>query len=71
MSTLSLPLPQVNPETGLLRGQAATISRIHRVSITAVIKAAKSGRGRPTLLKTIEEYRARNIAAQQPTPASA
>lgn len=65
MSTLALPLPPVNPETGLIRGQAATISRIHKVSITAVVKAAKTGRGRPTLLRTIAEYRAKNEAAQQ------
>lgn len=59
--------------TGLLRGQAAKIARIHQVSISYVLQAAKTGKGRPALLKTIEDYRARNAAAaeSQPFPVSA
>jgi hypothetical protein len=70
MSTLSTADPQVKPATGLIRGQAAKIARIHRVSITYVLQCAKTGKGRPTILSTIEEYRARNTAAQQPAPAT-
>ena len=69
MTTLSPAEPERKP-TGLLRGQAAKIARIHRVSITYVLRCAKEGRGRPALLSTIEEYRARNIAAQQSTAAA-
>lgn len=54
--------PARKVDTGLKRGQAAKISRIHRLSITAVLKAAKTGKGRPGLLKTIQEYRDRNAA---------
>lgn len=64
MPTLS-PAASERKPTGLLRGQAAKISRIHQVSISYVLKAAKTGQGRPALLKTIEEYRARNTAQQQ------
>lgn len=52
--------------TGLVRGQAAKIARIHQVTIRHVIGVARGEwGGRPALLKTIEEYRQRNAAAGQ------
>lgn len=58
--------------TGLLRGQAAKIARTHRVSIRHVIGVARGEwNGRPALLKTIDEYRARNIAAEPRHPVAA
>jgi hypothetical protein len=62
MSTLSPSSTERKP-TGLLRGQAAKIARIHRVSITYVLRCAQTGKGRPTILSTIEEYRERNRQA--------
>jgi hypothetical protein len=50
--------------TGLLRGQAAKIARIHRVTIRHVTGVARGEWGaRPALMKTIQEYRAQNAAA--------
>lgn len=50
--------------TGLLRGQAAKIARIHRVTVRHVIGVARmEWGGRPALLKTIDEYRQRNQQA--------
>lgn len=70
MTTVSQFGPMVKPN-GLIRGQAAKIARIHRVSINYVLQCAKSGKGRPALLSTIEEYRQRNAAQQQQSTAAA
>jgi seryl-tRNA(Sec) selenium transferase len=70
VTTLSPAEPE-RKATGLLRGQAAKIARIHRVSITYVLRCAKEGKGRPALLATIEEYRQRNIAAAAADSAAA
>ena len=57
--------------TGLVRGQAATIARIHRVTLRHVIGVARGEwGGRPALLKTIEEYRQRNVASGHLQPAA-
>lgn len=56
MSAKSLP----NKDTGLLPGDAAKISRIHRVSRHHVGEVAKGVRpGRPALLDTIRRYQER------------
>lgn len=50
--------------TGLLRGQAAKIARIHRVTVRHVIGVARGEwGGRVALVRTIDEYRDRNAAA--------
>lgn len=67
--TIAAPESTRKP-TGLMRGQAAKIARTHRVTVRHVIGVARGEwGGRPALLKTIEDYRARNLAAQQPAPA--
>jgi hypothetical protein len=67
MPTLTMPEAERKP-TGLVRGQAAKIARIHRVSITYVLRCAREDRGRPAILKTIDEYRQRNaLSADQYT----
>jgi hypothetical protein len=62
MSTVTQAPPPRKP-TGLLRGQAAKIARIHRVSVTYVLKCARKGTGRPAILETIQSYRERNASA--------
>jgi len=52
--------------TGLVRGQAAKIARIHRVSLTYVLRCAREGTGRPAILRTIDEYRQRNALSADP-----
>lgn len=70
MSTVTAFGPEVKPN-GLIRGQAAKIARIHKVSINAVLHCARTGKGRPAILSTIEEYRARNAAiATSSSPAA-
>jgi hypothetical protein len=69
--TIAAPESTRKP-TGLVRGQAAKIARIHRCTVRHVIGVARGEwGGRESLLKTIEEYRARNVAAQQPAPVTA
>jgi hypothetical protein len=47
-------------QTGLLRGQAATIARIHRVTRQHVVEVAAGRRvGNAKLMRTIAKYRAR------------
>lgn len=47
-------------QSGLRRGDASKIARIHRVSVQHVIEVARGNRsGRPALCKTIDSYRAR------------
>lgn len=56
-------------ETGLLRGDAAKIARIHRVSRQHVLEVARGNRqGRSNLLDTIKRYqqRAQEVAASSP-----
>lgn len=61
-----VPAAETRKPTGLLRGQAAKIARIHRVTVTHVTGVARGKwGGRPSLVKTIEEYRQRN--AEPPT----
>lgn len=51
----------VRKQSGLKRGDASKIARIHRVSVQHVIEVARGNRaGRPALLKTIDCYRARS-----------
>ncbi len=51
----------VGKQSGLKRGDASKIARIHRVSVQHVIEVARGNRtGRPALIKTIESYRARS-----------
>lgn len=53
-------------ETGLRRGDAAKIARIHRVTRQHVLEVARGNRpGRPALLETIRRYqqRAQEIAS--------
>ena len=60
MDTIS-PAESTRKPTGLVRGQAAKIARIHRVSITYVLKVARGElKGRPQVVATIQEYRDRN-----------
>lgn len=66
MSTLTAPEAPRKAETGLIRGQVAKIARIHRVSETYVRRCAQTGKGRASILATIDEYRARNAAATRP-----
>jgi len=65
MTTVIMPDAERKP-TGLVRGQAAKISRIHKVSITYVLRCAREGKGRPAILRTIDEYRQRNTLAADP-----
>lgn len=52
--------------TGLLRGQAAKIARIHRVTLRHVLGVARGEwNGRPAIRSTIDEYRTRNQQQQQ------
>ena len=65
MTTLTMPDAERKP-TGLVRGQAAKIARIHRVSITYVLRCAREGTGRAAILRTIDEYRQRNALSADP-----
>lgn len=61
--TIAMPEPSRKP-TGLLRGQAATIARIHRVTVRHVIGVARGEwGGRESLVRTIDDYREKNVAA--------
>jgi hypothetical protein len=63
--TIASPEASRKP-TGLLRGQAAKIARIHRVTIRHVTGVARGEwGGRPALVKTIDEYRERNAAVDR------
>lgn len=60
--------PSAKPRkpTGLLRGQASKIARIHRVSLQHVIGVARGDwTGRPALMRTIEDYQQRNAAQSE------
>lgn len=60
MDTMTPPAPARKP-TGLRRGQAAKIARIHRCTVTHVTGVARGKwGGRPALVQTIEAYRQRN-----------
>jgi len=68
--TIAAPESPRKP-TGLLRGQAAKIARIHRCTVRHVIGVARGEwGGREALVKTIEEYRARNQQAAIASPAA-
>lgn len=54
-------------ETGLRKGDAAKIARIHRVTRQHVLEVAKGNRpGRPALLDTIRRYQQRASDAAVP-----
>lgn len=56
-------VPRQSRDTGLLRGDAAVIARIHRMSCQHVVEVAAGRRpGNPKLQRTIERYRAKAAA---------
>lgn len=51
-------------ESGLLKGDAAKIARIHRCTRQHVLEVARGNRpGRPALLETIRKYQQRAASA--------
>jgi hypothetical protein len=61
-----MPKPkEPHKETGLMRGDAARISRRHGCSVTHVVEVAAGRRGgRPSLLNSIRRYQERAKLAQ-------
>jgi len=63
------PTETESKESGLLKGDAAKIARIHRVTRQHVLEVARGNRpGRPNLLETIRRYQQR-AAEETPTAA--
>lgn len=64
-------MPEPVPNTGLVRGQASKIARIHRLSVQHVLECARGNRqADERLARTIEDYRQRNLTAASTMPAA-